>query len=179
MLNLLPKEQKNVLRKEYTNRLVVVWLGAIIAVLVISLVLLAPSYFLTKVRANEATAELENAKQILAAKLPPSDVVSAVQSAVRSADALRPLTKPQSVFELIKIFEIKPAGVTLSSISFDEATDLGPAKMIVQGRAADREKLTMFSRSLESRVEFASVDVPVSNFVREKDIYFSMTITLK
>jgi hypothetical protein len=45
MLNLLPQEQKAILKKEYSNRRLIVWLGLVICVLVISLILLAPSFF--------------------------------------------------------------------------------------------------------------------------------------
>jgi|CXWK01.1.fsa_nt_gi hypothetical protein len=179
MLNLLSKEQKEVLHKEYTNRVIVVWLGATLAAFVISLILLAPSYILTRIRASEALVELEGTKQTLDEKLPPGDVVTVVEDAVRSADALRPLVKPKSVFDLVSIFESKPKSITLSKISYQEQTDELPAKMIVQGRAADRESLTTFGKTLEGRVEFESVDIPVSNFVRETDIYFSMTAILK
>jgi len=181
MLNLNTPEQKSALNKEYTTRQVVVWLGMFVVVLAISIVLLSPSYFLARIRAEAAKAELEAAKRTLDAKLPPAEMVSEIQAAVRTAQDLRPLTASRSVYELIKIFESNPAEIKINSISFVEkaADGLRPATATVEGWALDRESLTLFGRTLESRVEFASVDLPVSNFVKESNIDFVMTIVLK
>jgi hypothetical protein len=181
MLNLTTSEQKNTLRKEYATRQVVVWLGMFVVVLAISIVLLSPSYFLARIRAEAAKVELETAKRTLDAKLPPAEMVSEIQAAVRTAQDLRPLTAPRSVYELIKIFESNPQEIKINSIAFVEKTPDGlrPAVVTVEGWALDRESLTLFGRTLENRVEFASVDLPVSNFVKERNIDFVMTITLK
>ncbi len=178
MLNLLSQEQKAILKKDYSLRRTIVWLEAIIVAMLISLVLLTPSYFLTKIRAEQAKVDLENNKRILDAKLPPAEMVAEIQAAVRVTQDLRPLVERRSVYDLVKIFESHPPQIKILKISFLEQTD-GISRFIVDGRANDRESLTAFGRALEGRVEFATVDLPVSNFVKESNINFSMTITLK
>lgn len=178
MLNLLPQQEKNTLKKEYSSRRIIVWLGAVCAVLLVSLVLLIPSYFLTKMRASTTETELAQAKSSLDAQMPSKEIVDQLQAAVRHAEILKPLTKPMSVYDLMKIFESKPREIKITSISFLQ-NDTGRPTISLGGRAVDRESLTSFARTLEARVEFATVDLPVSNFVKEKNIDFSMTITLK
>ena len=178
MLNLLPRQQKILLQKEYSGRRLIVWLGSIALALVISLILLSPSYFLTRIRADETRGELENAKRALDAELPPKEIIAELQTAVRNAEDLKPLTKSLSVYELVKIFETRPKTIRIAGISFSEQAE-GQPTITVNGRAENRDGLTAFGRALESRVEFATVNLPVSNFVKEKDIDFSMTITLK
>lgn len=178
MLNLLPQEQKVILKKEYANRRLIVWLGLVICVLTISLVLLAPSYFLTRIKAEEVRTQLESAKQSLDAEMPPAEIVAELEAAVRHADALKPLVKPQSLHELLQIFESKPNTIRITALSFRGGSN-GKSIIELKGKAADRESLTGFGRALEGRTEFEMVDLPVSNFVKEKDIEFSMVVTLK
>lgn len=178
MLNLLPQQQKILLQKEYFRRRMIVLLGSIALALVISLVLLSPLYFLTRSRAEETKRELESAKRALDAELPPKEIMAELQTAVHNAEALKPLTKSLSVYELVKIFEARPKTIRIEGISFLEQAE-GRPTITVNGRAENRDSLTAFGRVLESRVEFATVNLPVSNFVKEKDINFSMTITLK
>jgi hypothetical protein len=178
MLNLLPQEQKNLLKKEYSNRRIVVWLGLIMCVLVISLILLAPSYFLTRMKAEQVRTELENTKRSLDAEMPPAEIVAELEAAVRHAEALKPLVKQQSLYELLQIFESKPNTIRITGLSFRGGTN-GKSIIELKGKAVDRESLTGFGRALEGRAEFETVDLPVSNFVKEKDIEFSMIVTLK
>ncbi len=178
MLNLLPQKQKILLQKEYSGRRMIVWLGSIALALVISLILLSPSYFLTRIRAEEARGELESAKRALDAELPPKEMLAEFQAAVRNAEALKPLTKSLSVYELVKLFEARPKTIRITGISFSEQAE-GRPTIVVNGRAENRDGLTAFGRALEERVEFATVNLPVSNFVKEKDIDFSMTVVLK
>jgi len=178
MLNLLPQEQKKILKKEYSSRRLAVWLGSVVCVLAISLVLLSPSYFLTKIKAGEVRIELENTKRALDAELPPQEIVTELVAAVSHAEALKPLRKPLSVYDLVKIFESKPATIRIFDIAFQEQVATQPTITVI-GEALDRESLIAFGQALESRVEFATVDLPVSNFVEEKNINFSMTIMLK
>lgn len=181
MLNILPQQQKNINQKEYTARRVAVGLGLVFAVSVISLALLAPSYFLVRVKAEVVRKELESTKKILDAKLPPKEIMSELTAAIRHAEALKPLREPVSISELIKIFEAKPSSIKITNIGYKEKEDdaSSRATLTLLGKAPDRESLTAFGRVLESRVEFEAVDLPVSNFVKEHDIDFSMTITLK
>lgn len=178
MLNLLPSQQKIAIQKEYSARRYIVAFGFVISVLAISLALLSPSYFSTRTRAKIAGDELKFVKQAIDAELPSAELVSELSAAVKHAEALKPLAKPVSVYELVRIFEGKPKTIKISDISFSDQTGDRPV-FTLRGMAQDRESLTAFGRTLESRVEFESVDLPISNFVKERDIDFSMTIALK
>lgn len=178
MINIVPEQQKEVLKKEYEYRRAVVFCGLVIFILMVSLILLIPSYFLTNIRAKEVSVELEKSKQALNEELPPEDVMKELAVAVHHANDLKPFTKPVSVYDLMRIFESKPAAITITQIAFTDRTS-GQPQISLSGRAQDRESLTAFGRALESRVEFARVDLPVSNFAKESNIDFSMNITTK
>jgi hypothetical protein len=48
--------------------------------------------------------------------------------------------------------------------------------MAVSGKAVSRDALLSFSKALKSNHRFESVDLPVSNLAKSKDIEFSISI---
>ncbi|NIR48449.1 PilN domain-containing protein, partial [candidate division KSB1 bacterium] len=50
-------------------------------------------------------------------------------------------------------------------------------RVSINGTARDRAALSAFARELENEPRFANIDLPISNFVKETDIDFSLTLT--
>ncbi len=178
MLNILPREQKIILRKEYRLRRIAVWLGLVLVSLAVSLVLLVPSYFIYRVKAGDVRGELERSRKVLEADLQTGESAAEVAEALKNVEELKPFTPRTSVYSLMRIFEGKPQTIRILDITF-LAKAVDKPTIVLRGIAADRESLTTFSRALESRSEFGSIDLPVSNFAKERNIDFSMTITVK
>lgn len=178
MINILPEQQKSVLKKEYEYRRAVVFFGLVTFALVVSLILLFPSYFLTNMRAQEVSAQLEKVRTDLNSQLPPGEIVDGLISAARHAQDLKPFSQSLSIYDLIKILESRPDSIKINQITFSDKAEVGP-EISVSGLARDRESLIGFGRVLEERVEFESVDIPVSNFVKETNIEFSLRIDVK
>lgn len=179
MLNLIPFEQKKRLEKEYKNRKFIMWSTHVVVVLAVSIILLVPSYFLSRTKAGEVKNELDHVRRVLDTELQPSEVTQELIEASRNAQDLKPLVQKNSIYSLIKIFESKPANIRIKNIVFDNERDPEPATITLTGIATDRESLRSFGRLMEARTEFSTVDLPVSNFAKEKDIEFSMLVTIK
>ncbi len=180
MLNLLPSEQKVYLEKEYKNRRFLVWGGLILCVLIVSLILLTPSYVLSRAKASEIKGELERAKTILDTELQPGDLTNQLNTAAQNARDLRPFGEKYSVYNLVKIFESKPSTIKINSVTFSVGEKEHDLPVIsLAGTAVDRESLRSFGHLLETRPEFSAVDLPVSNFAQEKNISFNMSVTVK
>lgn len=154
-------------------------LALVIFALVISLILLVPSYFSFYVRSGQAKVELEKSTRALDTDLQSEELTAELNAAIRHVADLKPLVEPVSVYDLVRIFESKPSSIRITEISFDGALAETPAKISIRGEATDRDSLKAFGRSLEGREEFSEVDLPVSNFVKERDIDFVMSVTIK
>ena len=50
--------------------------------------------------------------------------------------------------------------------------------MNISGIATNREVLLSFGKALEYDISFSKVDLPISNFVKGKNISFRLTVTL-
>jgi hypothetical protein len=83
------------------------------------------------------------------------------------------------VSDYILLFkELQDPGISLTSIGirYTDKGVLGPAN--ISGEADDRQALAAFRERLLSQPEVVSVDLPISNLAKDKDIQFSMTVTI-
>lgn len=179
MLNILPQQQKNILKKEYSLRRIVVCLSFVVFALFISVTLLVPSYFSFYVRSNQAEINLAQAKADLSTDLQNDELTSELSTAIKHAVDLRPLVESTSVYDLVRLFESRPPAIKITNINFINMTADTRPIINIRGMADDRDSLRAFAAALEGRVEFENVDLPVSNFVKEKDINFSLSVGVK
>ncbi len=56
--------------------------------------------------------------------------------------------------------------------------DESSASIILEGISGNREALTTFVKNLQSTELFKSVDLPISNFTKDKNLNFSISITI-
>ena len=73
------------------------------------------------------------------------------------------------------IFQKMP-DIKLTEITYDKSVD-GVKNIKVKGFALNRERLLLFRQSLENNPTFSKVDLPISNFVKEKNISFNLNLT--
>jgi hypothetical protein len=177
MANLLPKKEQNALKREYSLRRFDVILFLVCVVLAVSLILLFPSYILSKVRATNVSAELEIVKKATNAANPTDDLTLRLREAKEKAVTLQVFEKNLSVYDLIHTFETKSPSIKLKDISYTRGID--DVLITIQGRAGDRESLTTFQKQIKAYPNFSRVDLPISNFAKDKDIDFTMKITVK
>ncbi len=92
-------------------------------------------------------------------------------------DIIAPYTKPRAKASDIfsKIVENKSADIHITGISFVSAPD-GSISAEVSGVSATRESLIQFLKKLDGQNVFQKVDLPVSNFVKNKDLDFDFSL---
>lgn len=177
MSNLLPKNEQKNLNTEYSLRHISVVFFVISIILIVSFILLFPSYLLSRVRETSVSLDLESIKEITNAANPNDDITIRLRDAKDKARSLQIAEKTQSVYEIFHGFENKSKAITLKEISYGKVGE--DITVAIQGRADNRESLTEFERQLKSNTAFASVNLPISNFAKEKNIDFAMNIVLK
>lgn len=174
MFNLLPKQEKEAIRREYRLRLAVVILWFSFATFVIASLLLLPSFFLSAQKEKAAQARFETLAKSVARQ--ETAGLGEVLLAAQSQLELLSREPPRSfLYELlIKIVSSKSAKISLESMTIRDAA---PGKRIIHltGVARDRGALLAFSRALESNTLFEQVELPISNLAKESEIPFSIT----
>lgn len=176
MINLLPLAVKKKITKEYWVRVVSVWFFILSIALVLVSLLLLPVYVLigSQISVYETTASE------VAAKVEDFDV-SAVPLAKANSQAqkLFELRKVKHFSDLVNDFNsLENVGLEISSLKFER--DNGLVKnAYLSGTAKSRKDLSDFRAELVSMPEVKSVDLPISNLAKDRDIDFDLTVEFK
>lgn len=174
MVNLIPPSAKKSVIIEYWIRVVTVWsvLGSITAVLFAAT--LIPVYVLveSRISAYEASANLASQK-IASFEHVSRELAQSSQQA-----QLIMTSSGSSLSELVyALSALEGSGVALSDMFIQRAvTGVEPVKL--SGVARDRQALSDFRDRLLAQPDIESVDFPISNLAKDRDIQFSMTVTM-
>lgn len=175
MINLLPPAAKKRVHHEYWMRVATVWLilwaiaffiGA--SILLPTRVLIGSQTSVYETSANEASAKVANYQ----------DVRSSLVAAGEQARLVVDERELPAISELIGVFEsLQGADIELIELNLARAgRALDPVS--ISGIAANRQALASFRDRLLSAEQVESVDLPISNLASDRDIKFTITVTL-
>lgn len=170
-MNFLPEEEKILLKKEYLRRVLVVAGIFVFISVFLNITLLAPLFLNFKIQENELKKRLDLSQKNLSA-IDSKETTSFIKEINEKISILDFSNIPTKSELVKKIISLKPEPVRLNNISISQ-TDV-----IIKGKADRRTDFVNFVDSLKMEKTFQKVDSPVSNLVKEKDIEFSLTISL-
>ncbi|MCX6739103.1 MAG: PilN domain-containing protein [Candidatus Parcubacteria bacterium] len=187
MINLLPENEKQKIKKEYHLLVLSVWLPAIFIILTVAIFSFLPSFFLSRLQYQKIFAESQT-KEVITKQ---SQVLEMKRSAndanMKISLLLKNSTSTQSAQPLLReIMESRPSGVYITSFSFDRNAGVRPPKdkktvppsIVIQGRADSRAGLLSFVDALNKKKEFSSVDLPLSNLISDTNLFYTLNITV-
>lgn len=178
MLNLLPIEEKNKIRREYIFRRLSAVFLLLFFVLVISSILLFPVYILSKIRLDEI--KKENVE--LSKKINTVDDEEKLASLVKEIGDKTAGIKPALGTEINKAFSSvisdRPANIKITGLDYKKNAP-NKAEITITGVSADRESLKSYGKRLQDDIWFSEVNLPISNFAKAKNIDFSIKIVVK
>lgn len=175
MINLIPPAAKRGVRTEYRVRVLSVWLLLwSIALFAAALVLLPASELISSkvdayvdaaALATEKVASYENASTAL------------VQSSQQAKEVVDEATLP-TMSSYIRLFEVLQGdAIEITNVRLvREGATIAPISLT--GIAADRQTLASFRDRLLEQEEVTGVDLPISNLATDRDIQFTITVTL-
>jgi len=174
MVNLIPKKEKKKMIMGFRLRLVTLFLLTLDFCILIALVVLLPSYFLSTTKNSVANAKLETQK--LDPSLASEELV-VIEDINKKLDLIENAEKNKflpSVNVINAILSKKRPDIKITEISYQN--DTRGKKIGVTGTAPSREVLLLFRLALESSPAFKSVDLPISNFVKGSNIQFYLNL---
>jgi len=182
MINLLPPQFKEELKKEENFRMTLI-LGTlgILFFVCLTLVLLSVNLYLSgqvdaqQILIQTADAEIKTPEaratneKIIFLNKTVSGLNSFYQKQVKASDFL------------VKIADILPGGTYATLISFTQAEEGGDYnfKVAFSGFADTRQILFQLKKNIENSQDFASLYFPPSNWVEPKDVNFTLTFSIK
>lgn len=178
MINLLPVEEKKMVLNEYRFRMIIFSLYMVGMCFAVGAIALLPSYFLVSVKESIATKKLAMIESLPVSQ-PDQETMGAIKDINAKISVINQAEQGQflvleNAFD--QVILQKMPDIKLTAISYDVEKD-GTKQVSVQGFAQDRERLLLFRQALQNDPLFSAVDLPISNFVKEKDITFSLNLT--
>jgi hypothetical protein len=175
MINLIPAEAKKHLLKEYWIRSVTVWFFLWTFALLLGATLLAPSYVLLSLQINAygdsaQKADEKNANFEAVAK----DLKRASEIAAFVSERFE---RPSMTEYLTLLKNLESADVSVARMSLNRNGD-SVEEISVSGVADSRQALADFRNRMLASEQIESVDLPISNLAKDKEIPFELTITL-
>lgn len=176
MINLIPPSAKKSIVIEYWLRVFSVW-GFIWAIsLAIGIALLLPVYVLINLQVSNLTDSAASASQKLASY---QDVTKDLNIANQQARSIVDTRRFKTLSTYNEQFKALETGqVQLTSINITRGKD-GVAPISLAGNAQNREALANFRDQIKAIPEVAAVDLPISNLAKDRDIQFTMSVTIK
>ncbi|MCX6736376.1 MAG: PilN domain-containing protein [Candidatus Parcubacteria bacterium] len=187
MINLLPENEKQRIRKEYHLLVLSVWLPVIFIILIVAISSFLPSFFLSRLQYQKVLAESQTKEVITKQSQVLEMKRNAKEANTKIALLLKNSTSTESVLSLFReIVESRPGGVYITNFSFDRNAGIRPPKgkktaspsILVQGRADNRAELLSFVDALNKKKDFSSVDLPLSNLISSTNLSYTLNIAV-
>ncbi len=176
MINLIPPKAKKIVVREYWTRAASVWFLIFSFALLVMAFLSVPTYILLRSLESAMASQIDYAKA-------EQGSYKESERTIKNANALinhLNRSEAQMSFSALlgKLDTVAGPGVTLTEFGFVE--EEGVLKQVsLLGHADTRVLLSSFRDRLTAHDLFLSVDLPISNLAKDKDITFSMKVTLE
>src|SRR3989338_7623994 len=181
MVNLLPISEKIKIQKMYKSHLLIVALSFFVVIIGFGAITLLPALFWSFVKENTAEERLAIVSQIVSTEERKNIRESVAGVNQKTALLQGAGEEATAVYEAIeKITERKISGISVIAFFYENAPGSAQRKrMTISGVSKNRQTLVSFVDGLEKENIFADVELPVSNFVRNADIPFSVSLSFK
>ncbi len=174
MYNVLPKEVKSGLKKEYRLRLLVVFLLVLSVVSFVAMISLLPSYFSVAIKerqaktAGEALSRLKQSKET-------ENLILSFDSVKEKMAFFEEKGADFVISEMVsKILKAKPSSISVGSIVYDKRDKKGV--FIISGVALSRADLISFQDKIERVAPFEKAELPVGVLAKNTNVSFALTV---
>ncbi len=176
MFTLLPESEKKNIMREYNTRRAVVICAFIFVLGVVASVSLFPSYLLSSARVKEVETQLSRVRE--SAILNEADALDkTVSQTSKKIESLQFATSTVFVENLFEdIVSRRGDSIRIRGFQYKRSAGKDSGVVSISGIARDRESLLQFTKSLEENPYFDQINLPVSNFARDKNAEFTIEV---
>ncbi len=176
MFNLIPETLKEKIIKDYTERRVVVWLFGVCVLMGTFFIFLLPTYTHVFFEEQNTLGDAERIKNSVQFKKA-DQVAQTIKETNTQLKVLEQENRSVNPINSIQqIIGTKNAAIRIYEIEYTEIKATSSI-VVIKGVADRRDALRQFVTNLESIKGFSNIELPVSNFVKDKDIDFTISIT--
>ncbi len=177
MANLIPRERQKKTKKEFFRRFFVVFGIAISFLLCVQIIFSFVSYFFINSSVENIDDQLFSTKKLAEKK----GLVFFEKETKGLNNLLKEFNKNEKKLVLAseKINNVLvnvPSSIKVKKMLFDGPNKNDSARMLIIGTAQTRDVFVSFLDKLRKKEYFESIESPVSNLLKERNLDFSITI---
>ncbi|MEK7614469.1 MAG: PilN domain-containing protein [Patescibacteria group bacterium] len=177
MINLIPPIEKAKIAGAYKKRFFIVFLSLSATAFLIGAVFLVSPYRLAEDNTATILKNIDIVKS-LNGPLETSNPEFAIKDIQKKLGILASQKNKNTAGVLIEnILSEQPRKVGINGFTYGKKK--GDSEIEIRGTADSRDDMLDFVRTLENNQYFAKVDVPVSVFIKDKNLEFSIQVTTK
>lgn len=174
MINLIPPSAKKSITFEYWKRVIAVWLCLFSMALIILAVFLLPTHIALRSQISFLEDSVnEGVVRVSSYDISATELVATSNRAKSLLENMSTNT-PSLLITLLKLYA--GSNVMLNNFQFTKL-ESNPS-LTLAGVAATRQDLATFRDAVSADTRFVAVNLPISNLIKDKDLLFSMEITL-
>jgi len=175
MINLIPPAGRVRIVREYWIRVIAVWLFLFGTGCLLIVALLLPTYVLIHAQINTLAGSVETMSEKVATF---DTSASELVAASNQSKILLGLGTTTPIIAYVEKLEIL-SGTEVSIRSFDiDRPKFFGGFITIAGEATTRQSLADFRDAIVKDKAFAEVNLPIGNLIKDRDILFSMQITI-
>lgn len=175
MINLLPYTEKKDIERMRVVRMVIVAFVSLIVLVLILCALLMPTIFTINSRYTLWQGEITRLERAGAAVSAESMTESITRTELVQKDFVGSATlSPTDTITVAR--SIAPTGIKFSGFSFVAGVE---HTLSIQGIVTTREVLQSYVDALQKQSRVVIVDNPVTNYLKQRDNEFTLTVTFK
>jgi hypothetical protein len=174
MINLIPPSAKKSIAFEYWKRVITVWFCLFSSALVILSVFLLPTYIALQSQISFLEDKVSSGlDRVSDYDITATELITANKQAALLLDNNATNT-PSSLVKILNTYAGN--GVSINNFQFTKL-DSTPG-LVLAGVASTRQELARFRDEITQDSRFATVNLPISNLIKDKDLIFSMEISI-
>ena len=180
MINLIPKEEKRKMIKNFYYRLSIVFVIMLTFGILVAFFSILPSYFISSVKNSLVNAKMETSKSDMPSspEKDPFAFAKDINNELILIDQFKKNKFHLSVNVINAILSKKKPDIKITQILYENNKTKGK-KISIVGTALSREVLLLFRKALEDDLNFKNIALPISNFVKESNINFFISLNLR
>ena len=175
MFNVLPDNLKAKIKTLYRGRLLVVIFIFIFFIQLAFLIFLLPSWVISEAKENEIILQTEEINNLAPELSSFSSLISSTN--VKLGILNSALQYPVLIPLINTVVSSKTRAVLLNQFTYS-LTGTSTATLAIRGISNTREALVSFAKNLQNTKKFKTVDLPISNLAKDKDLDFSINLVI-
>lgn len=176
MINLIPSSEKRRITLEYWFRVATVWMALFSFATLLAICVMVPAYVLISIQVNSGAATSKEALEKVVAFETAGAVLQRANNQARAVVDNERFVPISDLISLVQQHENE--SLQISAVAITRVTD-SFAPLQVSGEAATRQALAAFRERLLAESEVESVELPISNLAKDRDIEFNLTVVLR